>query len=156
MNAARKRVKSSAGRLARLCFRLCPIQPNRPAASRRRGPSTNQTPNYSGRKTDNRRAAHAHQVLYCRCQVAQCDCRSRLAVIRWDGVHGARSGAAADPKDTLCASVKAPLHRGRLFCSGVRLDGLAIGARHVSFVTDGRTAMSHGVFWGSASARAIG
>jgi hypothetical protein len=48
--------------------------------------------------SDDRRAAHAHQVLCCRFQVTQRDYRSRLAVIPWDGVPGARSGSAADPK----------------------------------------------------------
>jgi hypothetical protein len=86
-----------------------------PAASRRPGPSTNQTPNYGGRKIVNRRAAHAHQIFYCQFQIAQRDCRSRLAVVRWDGGPGARS--AGDPKQfwaigsAAAARATSPPHR---------------------------------------------
>jgi hypothetical protein len=38
------------------------------------------------------------ESFYCKPQVAQRDCRSRLAVIRWDGVPGAPSKPTPNPK----------------------------------------------------------
>ena len=66
------------------------------------------------KKQDKRRAAHAHQVLYCWCQVAQRDYRGRLAIVRWDGVPVVRSGAAPNPKwaiGTAAAGAASAHHR---------------------------------------------